>query len=142
MVMGQVVLDMGMKRRVDAVGSLWAALDLQGMAGVVVVMKVRYAKPAVQVVLDFDMTTLVGVADMLPAALFAGPRMEVVEYIDTACDPVVWVSFESRLRSTCPADLVERVREAAFFLLGHPNRRDYRSYIILFLMNIYHTINV
>ena len=78
-------------------GSLSAALDLQGTPGVVVVMKARYAKLAVRAAPDFDMEAPTGVADMPLAALLAVPVLEVVEYIDTACDPVVWVSFESHL---------------------------------------------
>jgi hypothetical protein len=97
MLIGQAVPDMGTKTQVGVVGSPRAALDLQKATDVVLAMKARYAIRAVQAALDFDMVVLTGAADMPMVALLAVLEKEVVEYIDTACDQAVWVSFESRL---------------------------------------------
>jgi hypothetical protein len=76
------------------VDSPLAALDSQETPDVVGRMK------AVQVALavfDFDMVVLTGVVGMPLAALLAVPVMEAVADIGTACDPIFWVCFESRL---------------------------------------------
>ena len=95
--MGQVAPDTGMKTRIAAVGWLPTALDLQAMTGIVAVMMAQYATRVVLAALDFDMMTRAGAADTPLADLLAVQTMVVVEHIDTACDQVVWVSFESRL---------------------------------------------
>ena len=47
--------------------------------------------------LDLDMEAPPAAEDRLWAALIAGLAREIVADIDTACDRVVWVSFESHL---------------------------------------------
>ena len=95
--METIVLEMGMKRRVGVVDWLPTVLDLQGRAGIVVVMKAQYAILVVLAAPGFDMMIRDGAAGMPSGNLLAVLAMAVVDYIDTACDPVVWVSFESHL---------------------------------------------